>query len=297
MPRVPLPHEIAARPFSTSEATSLGIGRERLRGADLERPFRGVRLPPDFPATHLNRCLALQARLPLHAYFSGVTAALIMGVPLPARLEGELRLHVSVARPRVAPTGRNIVGHVSSSAESEVWRGARVSPPSRMWCELARELDLADLVAAGEFLIHHNLPIVSAAELASAVNAWGRRAGCALLRESLPMLDDRSESRAESRLRVVLLLANITGLKVNMWIQTSTGFRYRGDLVFERERVIVEYQSRFHDTTKAFEADMTRKSRLEADGWHVFEVNMRDLDDPAELVARLRGVLAVRARA
>ena len=41
---------------------------------------------------------------------------------------------------------------------------------------------------------------------------------------------------------------------------------------------------------------MTRRSRLEAQGWYVMEINADDLGDPVELVARIRSVLARRGR-
>lgn len=217
-----------------------------------------------------------------------------MGVPLPSALENDPQVHVSVPRPRVAPRGRLVVGHVSSSADLRHWQGVRVSPPGRAWCELGRDLKVADLVAAGDFLIHRELPITNAAELALAVDGWGRRAGCAALRDALPLLSDRSESPRESILRVLLVRAGIPGLVPNLPIRTSGGFGYRADLAFPGHKVIVEYQGRFHDNSASFTNDMTRKSRLEADGWHVIEVNARDLDNPAELIARIRRVLARR---
>ena len=297
MPRKPLPSAISAQPFSTQDARGLGVGRGRLRGSDLIQPFRGVHLPRGVPPTLINRCLALQTRLPPYAFFSGVTAALVMGIPLPSAFEIDPRVHVSVPRPRVAPQGRMVVGHVSSSAGFRYWRGVRVSPPERVWCELGRDLRLADLVAAGDFLIHRELPITNAAGLALEVDGWGRRAGCAVLRNALPLLSDRSESPRESILRVLLVGAGIAGLVPNLPIRTSGGYDYRADLAFPDQKVIVEYQSRFHDNSASFTDDMTRKSRLEADGWHVIEVNARDLDDPAELIARIRRVLARRASA
>ena len=218
-----------------------------------------------------------------------------MGAPLPSRLENDVGVHVSVPRPLVAPRGRYIVGHVSSFSDSVVWHGARLSPPPRAWVELGRTLNLADLVAVGDYLIHHELPFCSAESLAHAVAEWGRRAGCGTLRTALPLLSDRAESRRESLLRVLLVTSGFTGLHTNFWITTSTGARYRGDLVFPAEKVVVEYQSRFHDNSRSFTDDMTRKSRLETDEWYVFEVNNADLDDPAELLMRLHTVLARRA--
>ena len=291
MSRVKLPKALASQPFSTRQALDAGVGRGRLRGPDLRHPFRGVHLPAGVQPTFVNRCLALQARLPNHAFFSGVSSARIIGIPLPSRLEDDLQVHVSVPRPKVAPTGRRIVGHVSSFDATVLWNRVRVSPPARAWCELAASLSVPDLVAAGDYLIHHELPIVSAADLRAAAVAWGGRAGSAKIREALPLVNDRSESRRESLLRVLIVTAGFSGLETNYWITTSVGVRYRGDLVFPAEKVVVEYQSRFHDNTKNFASDMTRKSRLETDEWHVFEVNNNDLNVAAELLTRLRTVL------
>lgn len=41
---------------------------------------------------------------------------------------------------------------------------------------------------------------------------------------------------------------------------------------------------------------MTRRSRLEAKGWYVMELNADDLKDPDELLMRIRLVLARRNR-
>jgi hypothetical protein len=37
---------------------------------------------------------------------------------------------------------------------------------------------------------------------------------------------------------------------------------------------------------------MTRRARLEADGWRIMEINADDLVNPVELVARVRRFLA-----
>jgi very-short-patch-repair endonuclease len=58
--------------------------------------------------------------------------------------------------------------------------------------------------------------------------------------------------------------------------------------------VLLEYQGDYHRTPEQFRADMTRLSRLEADGWYVFQINADDLKNPEELVARLHRVLAAR---
>ena len=58
--------------------------------------------------------------------------------------------------------------------------------------------------------------------------------------------------------------------------------------------MLLEYQSDYHSDPENFRADMTRRARLEADGWFVMLINANDLRDPGELIARIRTVLASR---
>jgi very-short-patch-repair endonuclease len=178
--------------------------------------------------------------------------------------------------------------------ELREWHGLRITTPERTWCDLASVLSVPDLVAAGDYLIHYRLPFTTADGLAGAVRSFVGRRGKPSLLAALPLLNDRSESRRESLLRVLVVTAGIQGVAANPWITTSGGYRYRGDLVIPEKKVVIEYQSRFHDGSKEFRADMTRISRLEADGWFVMQVNKDDLDDPRELAQRIRIVLRMR---
>lgn len=304
-PRIPLPRPLDAQPFTTRQARAVGVSLGRLRGPDLRAPFHGIRIPRPLQATAAHQdsraieelCCALQHRLPAGAWFCGVTAAVVTGVPLPRELERSRVLHVAAASPGRGPSGRGVRGHsyIASATDVRLWHGLRISTPERAWCELAGALDLADLVAAGDHLIHHELPLTSVSALTDAVGRFPGRRGIRVLQSALPLLHDRSESRQESRLRVIVVLAGLTGLEVNFPVTTSGGFDYRGDLAFPEHKVFIEYQSELHRAPEAFRRDMTRISRLEADGWYVLQVNIRDLDDPAELVQRIRRLLALRS--
>jgi len=219
-----------------------------------------------------------------------------MRVPLPWKLEQSRDLHVAVPAPRTAPTGKGIRGHSVRADSSDVrrWGGLRVSSPERAWCDLAAKLTLPQLVAAGDYLIHWQMPMTTPESLAEAIRRHGSRAGRSRLADAFPLLSDRSESPKESELRVIIVQAGFPDLAVNLPIRTTDGYRYRADLAFPKRKTIVEYQSRFHDPAVNFRADMTRISRLEADGWVVIQVNNDDLDDPDELVRRINRVLESR---
>ena len=298
-PRIPLPPHLGTTPFTYRQGLDAGLGRNRLRNKDLQRPYRGIRTAAFGELTLLDRAIAYQQKMPPHAHFCGITAAVLLGVPLPSRHERSLLLQVAVPPPHRAPTGRGVRGHTLSVAPGDVgvWRGLRICSPTRAWCELGALLTLPDLVAAGDYLIHADRSMAALASksgLADAVGRYPGRRGQRRLRAALGLLDAASESPQESRLRVVILLGGIPGVVANLPITTSGGFHYRADLAFPGRKVIVEYQSGLHDSPEAFRADMTRVSRLEADGWRVILVNKDDLDNPQELLQRIRLVLATR---
>lgn len=244
----------------------------------------------------LERCQAFQLWMPDNAFFCSSTAALLVGVPLPRRLEQSPLVHVAVPAPHHPPAGKGVVGHrfTVSGDYLRSWCGLRISSPDQLWCQLAPVLSLPDLVAAGDFLIRRDMPLTTHAALRAAVGLFPGRRGKPAMRAALELLNDRAESRRESHLRVILLQGGVAGLEVNWPIVTSGGFKYRADLAFPDRKVIIEYQSEYHGDEAQRRRDMTRRSRLEADGWFMIEVNANDLRDAPELLQRIRRVLASR---
>jgi very-short-patch-repair endonuclease len=218
-----------------------------------------------------------------------------MGVPLPGKLEVESTLHVAVPHPVRAPEGRGVIGHKVRLMGDDVktWNGLRVSSPERLWCELAPLLTLPQLVAAGDYLVHHRYPLTTIERLANAAGRFPARAASQRRREALLHLDTRSESPRESELRVLLAVAGIRGFVPNVTIRVP-GATYRGDLVCSQKKVIIEYQSAYHFDPVQQRRDMTRMERLRAAGWYVLQVNSDDMDNPDELTERIRAVLASR---
>ena len=288
----PLPDHLPASGFTARAALDAGVSAKRLRGRDLVTPSRGLRVAAD--ASFGQRCIATMLVLPETARVAGVSAARIMGVPLPLHLEQEDVIHVVVPRRVRAPQRSGVAARsmTMDPTETRLWLGIRISNPARTWCELAPVLDVPDLVAAADYLVAWRMPLTTVSELLAAT-ATVRR-GAPKLRLAVPLVNSRSESRRESLLRVILIRAGVTGIEVNLPIRTSGGFSYRADLAFPARKLIIEYQSRFHEGA-AFYKDMTRRSRLEADGWFVMEINAMDLHNPHELVQRVRTVLSARS--
>jgi very-short-patch-repair endonuclease len=229
--------------------------------------------------------------MPPLAFYSHSTAALLFGIPIPYGSERDDSLHVTLPAPARAPHATGIQGHRLSIREGDVTEvdGVRRTTPARTWCDLASILSLVDLVAAGDFLIHHRSPLVSIGQLAAAVGLHKNRRGLRKLREALLLLSDRSESPPESVLRVLLIQAGFPEPHINHSVNDRFGeFVARSDFIIEEYRLILEYQGDYHRTTKGqWRADMTRRSKLEAEGWKVMELNADDLRDPIELMTRI----------
>lgn len=295
-PRIPLPPVLRERPFSTRTATRHGVGEGRLRGADLTRPFHGIRSPLPL-ATPVQRAHALAQRMPRPAFFCGITAALIIGLPLPLRLAQAAALHVAMPAPLRACRAAGVIGHKLQVADGDVqlWGALRVTGIARTWCDLATMLDLEDLVAAGDYIIHYRNPLASREELRAAAARHPGRRGRGKLLEALELLDDHADSPPESVIRVTIVRAGITGLRANHEIRDAGGQTLaHGDLCFPEHRVIFEYQGDYHRTEpERWRKDITRKARLAAAGWHVIEIAADELYDRRMLLHLIRDALAL----
>ena len=294
MKRQPLPEPLKHATFSTTTAQNLGVTKKRLRASDLDDRVWGVRTT-GVPQTVEHRCRMFAARLGSHTFFSHATAALLYEVPLPWALELDPKLHVSVRHPSRAPHANGIAGHSLALADTEVVirRGLRLTSPARTWWDLAQQLDLFDLVAAGDHLVRKRAAVTTIDELAAFCESHRGERGFLSASAAIPLLNHGSESRPESQLRVVMVLGGLPHPLINHSIvYTEDGTVVRPDFEFTEWKTLIEYQGDYHRLTKAqWRKDMTRRSRLEAAGWTVIEINADDLKNPAELIARITATL------
>lgn len=283
-------------PFLVAEANRAGVGRARLRSSDLTAPFRGVRTPRLIEPTLLNRCAAYLGIMPAGSVFSHGTAALLLGMPAPVRVERERALHVAVTPPRRAPRVDGITGHQLDLCESEITvvRGLPVTTPERTWCDLAPVLSVRELVALGDFLIARTRPLTSRGKLRESVTRRRRGRGVAKLSAALALLNERSESPQESLLRTMFVEAGLPGLDVNVELRDASGrFVARPDLRFPEYRLVVEYEGDGHRTDREqWRRDFGRTARLQVLGEEVLRVGAADLADEPQLLATVRALLA-----
>jgi hypothetical protein len=305
MPRtVALPPELHSVPFHVTTAYASGVGRGRLRGADLEAPHRGIRvLPssreqPDAPSV-LDRCAEVAPLLAEDQHFSHLTAARLWGIPLPRPFTPSEPLHVTSMAPQRAPRIAGVVGHQASRWPRAERHGFPVSDAVDTWLALAPTLSFPDLVAAAEHLVldpyeldpRDIRPHCRPEELGERVRRYSRR-GARKARLAASAVRLGVESRPETLLRLLLVAAGLPEPEPGVEL-TAKGRRYRVDMYYRERRVVVEYDGDQHRTsTGQYERDITRIDDLIAVGEKVVRVRSHGLfQDPDGTVERVREAL------
>jgi hypothetical protein len=270
--RGPLPDALKQGAFGVQDARELGVPAGRLRSLDLESPFRSVRTHElDWNDIH-EVCSAYAVCLAPDQLFSHVTAARLLGIPLPYRLES--RRAIDVWAPQIQPRGDGVMGHRSAPLPSIVTRGLPVVAPARVWVQLAPLLDHASLVAAGDSLVRRKHPLSSLDELTRAVRGAKGVRGVRSLRAALLDVRPGTDSPMESRLRLLLVSSGLPEPVIGNTIFDSTGgFVGTPDLAYVRQKIAIEYEGDGHRTDPAvFADDIERRERMQEAGWYVIRV-------------------------
>ncbi|WP_349901882.1 endonuclease domain-containing protein [Parafrigoribacterium humi] len=228
-------------------------------------------------------------------FFSHSTAAMVHGIPVPLALWRDSRLHVSVLRPSYPPNTAGVIGHrLRAPVVRSIVAGLPVADAVTTWCLLGSVLGIWDLVAAADYLVGPK-PKATLPQLEAAVVAWHGHNGALALRAALPLARLRVRSPRETRLRLLVLDSGLPEPEINYWIYDDRGrFLTESDLVYPREKVVLEYEGDHHRTdVKQWRKDIARRESLEDAGWRVIRVSADDLDlYPDRLITRIRRALA-----
>lgn len=300
MPRPPdeLPPDLKAIPFTVAQGRAVGLSPKRMRRHDLERPVRGVRRAAGAgqgsggsvwvaaDAALRERCSALELVVPDGAFFSHLTAARLWPLPLPGWSIGVGPVHVAVMEPAMSPRLPGVIGHrLSHHLIFTVSRGGfRSVDPATLFCQLAAVLALPDLVAVGDALIlsprfpegPDERPYLAFGDLVDRVDrACGR--GTVKARRAVGLIRQGAESRPETLVRLAIVEAGLPEPELNLDVHAADGtFIGRGDMVYRRYRVVVEYDGDQHRTdTRQYDRDVGRLDLFAAHGWRVVRLTGR----------------------
>lgn len=281
-------------------ATIWGMTPRQLRRAGLTQPDRGV-LFVDPPESVAARCKGLSLVLEMHA-FSHVTAAVVLGLPVPTALADATEVHVIRPERDGAVRRPDVIGHRGFN-DREVIEvdGIPVTGLADTWVdfgELIRPgvpLGLDDLIILGDAVAQR---LGSVEPLRVALERRIRPRGKLTLLEALDEIRVGSESPGETRTRLVLTRAGLAEPELNVPIYSAAGVRLgRPDLRYTEARVAIEYQGQeFHGSDDARAADAVRFAGFRQEGWTVVDVWADHLnsDEAREAfvreIARLLGV-------
>lgn len=290
--RVPLPLDLASGPFLVEGGRGVGLGRGRLAGADLDRPFYGVRSRGEW-----GRVQQYAPRLRPGDRFSHTTAVELWGAPLPQLGDD---VHVTAGPGLTRPRTTGVIGHEGRTGSVTSRRGLPTSDALTAFLEAATLLDLDDLVAVGDYLVldprvldpldlrpHLTLEVLRAGAARFAGRGAKRaRAASALVRPGV-------ESPRETLLRLLLTRAGFPEPTCGYPLYDAEGLIGWFDLAWPQFKVIAEYDGDQHRTSKLqYERDIARFDRAAAIKWNVVRVRDRGMiREPAVTVRRVAAAL------
>jgi len=292
----PIPDPLVARPWR------LGAPPERViravagaRGPLWTRPHRGVlawsALDPSATSFRVLAAAEAEPGVPLGTW----AAAWMHGAQ---DLDGEWATGVPqdvvfcpgrsgrrMARPGLRPLRSEL-----DDEDVVVVRGIPVTSPVRTAFDLGRTApNLDTAVADVDCLLRHTRVAVPALAAYTARRPGWK--GVPLLRAALPLLDPRSRSRPESRMRVVWVRdAGLPLPLCNAEVRSRQGRRLLGipDLLDPASGLVGEYDGGYHRDPDQHGADNVREERLEEHGLVVVRATWRQVIEPSALAQRLR---------
>lgn len=297
MPRRPadLPSALPWPVFTRAEALQAGIPPDRLRRSDLERLRRGVYARKKVSVEEVDIAAALCRRDP-KLVIVGLSAARILGYPLPLRLERWTRktpLHVARFGGR-GRSGTTVTWHDLALTSAEVRTESRplptgdlastwrVTTPARTWRDLAARLDVPALVAVGDHLLRiprpelegRSAPWTTRAALTTA--ATGRHAQ--KLRAALALVRIGADSPKETELRLAFRAAGLPEPEINRPLRDSDGIeRHSPDFQWPEFFVCAEYEGSGHNDPEQVQRDIARARAAREAGFLEIRLAKKDL--------------------
>lgn len=174
-------------------------------------------------------------------------------------------------------------------SDLDVVDGVPVTTSLRTAFDCARWIPLVEAVVVADALAHQER--ITAKELTAYRFGHPGLRGSKQVDRVADLMDGRSESPMETRLRLVLVLGGLPQPEPQHVIEDANGnFVARSDLAYVQARVVVEYDGAWHFEQRR--ADDRRRAAIRDEGWHVIVVSAEDMRAPDAIVAEVRRALA-----
>jgi len=286
VPSPTVPEQLRQLPFTLAQARSAGLTRGALRSPWWRRLFRGVWVHADVPESLELRLSALRLVLPADAVVCGPTAAWLYGADI--RRDGDLDVHVYVPPGTRIRSRAGLLVSQAQLADADVWvtRQVTVTSAVRTVFDCLRLRDEDDAIVAADALTHLRCTTVDA--VAAYIASRPSLRHCRTAKERLALVEPKTESPMETRLRLLLLRAGLPRPQPQWEVFRGRTFVARLDFAWPAVQVAVEYDGADHWARRR-EDDRRRAAARELE-WHVDVVSSDDYyqtpDDVVAMVTR-----------
>ncbi len=266
-----------------------GLPPTALRSKRFRRLFRGVYICADVQLTLIVWLQAALLVLPKDAIVSHLSALRLYGVEIGLLRDFEFSTNQSLVTKHRRIRLHRRLGRLHPYVRG----GLPVTGPDRTLVDCATRLSFVEFVQAADWLIRAGeTTIASLMDYARDRHVHG----VVRARRWLLFVREGVESPMETLVRLMLVFARLPEPECNRNIVDSAGnFLARGDMVYFRFKVLVEYDGWQHERdARQRQRDRERRELLEADGWRVIVVTSEDLKHSQAIPWRVYEALKAR---
>lgn len=257
-----------SRPFTRAQGLRAGLTGWDMRSRRFVRLQRNVYVATGADVTLPKRATAALLVAPRGAIVSHFTAAELWGGAVPSSSS----VWVTIRRSQ-AFTGAGVRVHQSDRVRETTRRfGLTLTSPEQTFIDLARHLDLVQLVVLGDRLVRRE--VTTTDRLMRAASQWSghhQQLVCAAAAHVRAGVD----SPPESRLRMLIVMGGLPEPAVNYAIRDEdTGdILRRFELAYVKHRLAIEYEGQFHrGDPDVWARDINRREDLDRRAWRVVQV-------------------------
>lgn len=285
----PLPPALSGRIFSIAEAESYGLSRRVLQGKRVVMVHPGYYRYAGWEVTFEAEVRAVLPTLPPDAALSHVSNLRWRGFAV----RDEHPLHFATATALRSYRHAITLHRYLRPLHAFQVMGMPLLGPDRTFVDCGTMLSIRELVRVGDWLLaqgHTDLLTLRAYVLQSHLDGVQRA------RRAVEFVREGVESPLESDVRLALIRAGLPEPEINPDIfDAHAHFLARGDLVYRRWKVLVEYDGWQHERDAVQrQRDHLRREALEGDGWRVIVVTIQDMRQPYAVALRVRQALIAR---
>jgi len=270
-------------PFTRIQGKAAGLTWRYLDGPRCQTIFPGVHVDASTPLTPAVVARAVLLLVPSAVAVCHVTAAEVLGLPVP---KTDL-VHVLVPpdAPRVRRAGVCIHRGTRRLSRRD---GVSLTTALETFVDVAADVPLVDAVVLGDVVVREGYASASALRRA-AEHAGGE--GASRVRKAAALVRPGVISPRETRLRLLMVFSGLPEPVVAHRV-VAAGRHRDLDTAYPEWKVAVEYDGRHHvERDLQWSEDIERHEQLSEERWKVVTVTGMQMWDPERVIGRIRRAL------